>query len=165
MMTSKLFSAALLTCLFSICFLATSAQTDSPPVDAEVAIAEANTNINTLLKAGKYDEASKYFMEDVIQIISGQPTINSRAAWVATQKGAAEFGEWDLVLETLDLEVCDNIAVERGRGTQTFVANEKSPMPSFSATGDYVVMWKLINGNWRIQWDYVIIAPEGPAGK
>jgi ketosteroid isomerase-like protein len=121
------------------------------------AIEMANSEINRLIKAGKFAAAGQYFAEDVIQLVSGQPPITSRAAWIATQRGASQIGEWDLQLEVLELEVRDDIAVERGHGVQTFTANENSPMPSFESVGDYMVLWKKVDDGWKIQWDYVVL--------
>ena len=134
----------------------------SDPKEVKAFIDKANKEINELLKAGKYEEAGKYFAPNVVQMIAGQPPITSREAWVETQRGAAQIGEWDLQLETVDLEVREDIAVERGFGIQTFTANDKSPMPSFQIRGDYIVMWKKVDGKWMIHWDYVVLQmPEG----
>lgn len=122
-------------------------------------IEAANAEISTLLEAGEYDQAGTFFAEDVIQVIAGQSPITGRAEWIAAQRGAAELGDWDLQLELLELEVSGNIAVERGRGIQTFIAAEESPMASFEMTGDYIVLWKKIGGRWQIQWDYVVTQP------
>ena len=123
------------------------------------AIEAANTNVNKLVKAGKYEEAGQYFAPDAIQMIAGQPPIHGREAWIAVQRENAQIGVWDLNLEIVDLEVNGEMAVERGRGTQTFTANEHSPIPSFSMTGDYLVLWKKVDGHWQIQWDYVVTHP------
>lgn len=132
------------------------------PEEVRAYIEKANKEINTFIKAGKYEEAGKYFAPDVIQLIAGQPPVTSRASWVATQKAAAEIGEWDLQLEILNLEVREDIAVERGVGVQTFTANNNSPIPSMQVKGDYMVMWKKVDGKWMIHWDYVVLQmPEG----
>jgi ketosteroid isomerase-like protein len=144
----------------------------SPEMEAAVPTAEekleaarsyieaANKNIYTLVGEGKYEEAGQYFAEDLVQYISGQPPVLGRQAWVEGQKAAAAMGEWDLQLEVLDLALDGNIAVERGRGVQTFTANETSPMPSFQLTGDYMVYWKRKDSTWVIQWDYVAMVPQ-----
>ena len=127
------------------------------------AIEEINATIPSLILQGKYEEAGKYFAPDVVQIISGQPPIYSREAWVAAQREAAKMGEWSLELEVLNFEYLGDRAVERGRGVQTFTANEDSPIPSMQMTGDYMVMWKKSEEGWQIQYDYVVVAPpEAP---
>ena len=134
----------------------------SDPEEVKAFIDKANKEVNELIKAGKYEEAGKFFAPDVIQMIAGQPPITSRAAWIETQRGAAMIGEWDLQIKALEVEVRDDIAVERGYGIQTFTANDNSPMPSFQVRGDYLVMWKKVDGEWMIQWDYVVLQmPEG----
>lgn len=120
-------------------------------------IERINKDINELLKAGKFEQAGAYFAEDVTQLVTGQQPITSREAWIEFQKRASQIGEWDLQLEVLELEVSGHVAVERGRGVQTFTANDKSPMPSFTSTGDYMVLWKSNDGKWMIQWDYVVL--------
>ncbi len=135
---------------------------ESDPEEVRAYIEKANKEINEFIKAGKYEEAGKYFAPNVIQLVAGQPPITSRAAWIETQKAGAAIGDWDLQLEILDLEVCGDIAVERGLGIQTFVANEHSPIPSMKINGDYMVLWKEVNGKWMIHWDYVVLQmPEG----
>lgn len=134
----------------------------SDPEAVKAFIDKANKEVNELIKAGKYEEAGKFFAPNVIQMIAGQPPITSRAAWIETQRGAAQIGDWDLQIEALEVEVRDDIAVERGFGIQTFTANDNSPMPSFQVRGDYLVMWKKMDGKWMIQWDYVVLQmPEG----
>jgi ketosteroid isomerase-like protein len=127
--------------------------------DVRAVIESANAQITQLLKDGSFDAASMYFAEDVIQLVAGQPAIRSRAQWIAAQQAASQLGSWDLQLEVLELEVSGDIAVERGRGTQTFTANEESPMPSFQMVGDYIVLWKKLDGSWQVQWDYVVTQP------
>ncbi|WP_445386056.1 YybH family protein [Robiginitalea sp. IMCC44478] len=123
-------------------------------------IEEINNKVTALMKAGAYEEAGQYFAEDLVQYISGQPPVLGRQAWVESQKAAAAMGEWDLQLEVLDLALDGHMAVERGRGVQTFTANETSPMPSFQLTGDYMVYWKRKDSTWVIQWDYVALVPQ-----
>ncbi|MBT8320679.1 MAG: nuclear transport factor 2 family protein [Eudoraea sp.] len=123
------------------------------------AIEDANATVPRLIREGKYEEAGKYFAPDVVQMISGQPPIYSREAWIAAQREAAKIGDWNLELEVLNFEYLGDHAVERGRGVQTFTANEDSPIPSMQLTGDYLVMWKKTTEGWQIQYDYVVIAP------
>lgn len=143
-------------CLILFMFIGLSVQAqDKAEVKAE--IEKINNEITSLMRAKKFEEAGAYFAPDLIQMVSGQPPITSRAAWIATQQGGAQIGDWDLQLEVLDVDFSGDMVVERGRGTNTFTANDKSPMPSFSMTGDYMVLWKKVDGKWMIQWDYVVI--------
>jgi ketosteroid isomerase-like protein len=130
--------------------------------DALAAIEEANKLINILVREGKYEEAGVYFAPDVVQMISGQPPIKGREAWVQAQKDAAALGDWNLELEVLDFQYLGDFAVERGRGVQTFTANADSPVPSMQLVGDYLVFWKKYPEGWQIQYDYVVVAPQGP---
>jgi ketosteroid isomerase-like protein len=127
--------------------------------EVRAAIEDANADINRLIMAGRFEDAGRYFAPEVVQLISGMPPIYGRQAWIAAQSQAAQIGTWDLQLEVLELEVRDDLAVERGRGVQTFTANENSPMPSFTSVGDYIVLWKNVDGRWQIQWDYVVLEP------
>ena len=95
----------------------------------------------------------------MVQLISGQPKIESREAWIAAQRQAAEMGDWNLELEVLNFEYFGDYAVERGRGVQTFVANESSPIPSMQMVGNYMVLWKKTADGWQIQYDYVVLDP------
>ena len=130
--------------------------------EARAAIEEANKMIPLLIEQGKYEEAGKYFAKDVVQMISGQPPIEGRNAWIQAQKDAAQIGDWKLELEILDFQYLGDHAVERGRGVQNFTANENSPMPSMQMVGDYLVYWKKHADGWKIQFDYVVIKPMGP---
>jgi len=127
--------------------------------EALAAIEEANKMINILVREGKFEEAGKYFAPDVVQMISGQPPVHSRDAWVQAQRDAAELGDWNLELEVLDFQYMGDQAVERGRGIQSFTANEDSPVPSMELIGDYLVLWKKTPEGWKIQYDYVVVAP------
>ena len=132
----------------------------------EAALAEveaANAAITSLSREGQFEAAGAYFAPDVIQIIAGQPEIRGREAWIAAQRAAAEIGDWNLELEVLDFEFFGDHAVERGRGVQTFEANENSPIPSMQLTGDYMVLWQKTDEGWQIRYDYVVVQP--PAGE
>lgn len=136
-------------------------QTEREYKEALAAIEEANKMINILNREGKFEEAGEYFAEDVIQLISGQPPIKGRKAWVAAQKEAAKLGDWNLELEVLDFQFLGDHAVERGRGVQSLVANEDSPVPSMELVGNYLVFWKKHRDGWKIQYDYVVVeSPE-----
>lgn len=134
--------------------------------EARKEIEAANAAITSLLRESKYEEAAAYFSPNLIQMISGQPPIRGREAWIEAQRQAGAIGSWDLELEVLDFEYHGDAAVERGRGIQTFTANENSPMPSMQTGGDYMVYWVKTDAGWQIQWDYVVLdAPEtGPEG-
>lgn len=130
--------------------------------DARAAIEEANKMIPLLVGQGKFKEAGEYFAKDVVQIISGQEPIKGREAWIQAQKAAAEIGDWQLELEILDFQFMGDHVVERGRGIQTFTANENSPMPSMQMVGDYLVFWKEYPDGWKIMYDYVVIQQPEP---
>lgn len=140
-----------------------AAEQELQRTEAQAAIEAANQAITTLSREGRFEEAGAYFAPDVVQFISGQPPISGREAWIAAQRQAAEMGDWNLELEVLDFEYFGDHAVERGRGVQTFVANESSPIPSMQLTGDYLVLWKKSDNGWQIQYDYVVV--ETPAGQ
>ncbi len=127
--------------------------------EALAAIEEANKMINILIREGKFEEAGKYFAPDAVQMISGQAPVEGRDAWVQAQREAAELGEWNLELEILDFQYMGDQAVERGRGIQSFTANEDSPIPSMELIGDYLVFWKKTSEGWQVQYDYVVVAP------
>ena len=130
--------------------------------EARAAIEEANKMIPLLVGQGKFEEAGTFFAKDVTQMISGQGPIKGREAWVQAQKDAAEIGDWQLELEILDFQFMGDHVIERGRGIQTFTANEKSPMPSMQMTGDYLVFWKKYPDGWKILYDYVVIQNPEP---
>jgi ketosteroid isomerase-like protein len=127
--------------------------------EALAAIEEANKMINILVREGKFEEAGEYFATDVVQMISGQPPVLGRDAWIQSQREMAAMGDWNLDLEVLDFEFFGDQAVERGRGVQSFTANEDSPIPSMDLIGDYLVFWKKTPEGWQIQYDYVVVAP------
>ena len=131
--------------------------------EALASIEEANKMIPLLIGQGKFKEAGLYFAEDVVQMISGQPAIMGRDAWVQAQKDAAELGDWKLELEVIDFQFFGENAVERGRGVQTFTANPDSPMPSMQMVGHYLVFWKKYPKGWKIQYDYVVIDSPDPS--
>lgn len=141
-----------------------AAQLEADRAEALAAIEKANTEINRLVRAGEFEAAGAYFAEDVVQMISGQPPIMSREAWMEAQRQAAAMGEWNLDLEVLNFAYLGDAAVERGRGIQSFIANENSPIPSMEMTGEYMVYWVRSGDGWQIQYDYVVLQqPETAA--
>ena len=79
-------------------------QTEMESSHALQAIEEINATIPALIRQGKYEEAGKYFAPDVVQIVSGQPPIYSREAWIAAQREMAKIGDWNLELEVLNFQ-------------------------------------------------------------
>lgn len=140
-----------------------AAEREQERTAAQAAVEAANRAITSLSREGRFEEAGAYFAPDVVQFISGQPPISGREAWIEAQRQAAEIGDWNLELEVLNFEYFGDHAVERGRGVQTFVANESSPIPSMQLVGNYMVLWKKSDNGWQIQYDYVVVEP--PAGQ
>ena len=63
------------------------------------------------------------------------------------------WGAWEFDFSTEEVKVSGSMAVERGRYQYTFKPNEDSSVPATADSGNYVVLWEKIDGDWKIVWD------------
>ena len=128
-------------------------------------IEKHNANLGRWYLSGDIDSAAEVFAEDCWQMPPHAEPLVGRTAYREFWKQAVQWGDWRFTLETQEIEVSGNIAVERGKYTLDFQAGPAAP-PGFTSSidrGNYVVMWRLEqDGQWRAVWDApVSIVPLG----
>jgi ketosteroid isomerase-like protein len=115
-----------------------------------------NANLEKWYAEGKIDEVAQVFSEDCWQMPPNAKPMVGREALREGWKQAVQLGQWTFTLDTRDVMVSGDLAVERGKYTLEFVAGPNAPrnMPSHVDKGNYVVLWRREDDEtWRIVWD------------
>lgn len=119
-------------------------------------IEDHNANLVNWYADGAVDKVAEVFSEHCWQMPPNAEPFVGREALREGWRQAVLWGGWNFTLETQDVVVSGNIAVERGRYSLRFTAGPNAPaeMPSSEDKGNYVVLWKReSDGKWRIVWD------------
>lgn len=112
-----------------------------------------NAKIQAWYAEGMIDSAAAHFADDCIQMPPNQPPIKGKANFIASWNQSIQFGTWQFDLKTQEVKASGDLATELGSYTLTFTPNETSPIPAMTDTGNYVVLWERIDGDWKIVWD------------
>lgn len=118
--------------------------------DVRNAIQAGNEKFMTAFKQRNAAGVASLYTEDAkllppnSQMMSGTTAI--RDFW----QGAMNAGIKEAKLETMEVEMQDDLAVEVGRYTLAIMPSEGS---SSTDTGKYVVAWKNDNGTWKLHID------------
>jgi uncharacterized protein (TIGR02246 family) len=94
---------------------------------------------------GDAKAVSELYTEDAQVIAPGMPVARGRAAIAATWQQAMDGEVKDLTLKTLDVESAGDLACETG--TVGMVGRHGN------TSARYVVVWKRINGQWKLHRD------------
>ncbi|WP_224488828.1 YybH family protein [Robertkochia flava] len=116
-------------------------------------INRTNDILEKLYAEGNIDSAATYFADDLIQMPPNAKVIKGKEAFIEEWNQSVAIGLWKFDLEALDVRRSGEMAVELGRYTLTFEPNEKAPMPGFTDTGHYLVLWEKQGDEWKIIWD------------
>lgn len=125
-----------------------------------------NAQVEDWYNAGLIDSVATVFADDVIQFAPNQPTLEGKEEFKAFWEQMAQNGRLAFDVNTLEVKQSGDLAVERGTFKFDFTPNEGSPIPAINESGDYVVVWERVDGNWKAVWDVPISkneAPEQPA--
>ncbi|WP_455170285.1 YybH family protein [Aegicerativicinus sediminis] len=138
------------------CINTTNQQEASPEenVDDVKQIIEAkNAKISNWYAEGQIDSVANHFAPNAIQFPPNMTPLRGRENFKEVWKQNVQIGKWNFSLNTQDVKLSGDLATELGSYTLDFVANEKSPIPSMSDKGNYVVLWEKLDGDWKIVWD------------
>lgn len=105
---------------------------------------------------GDMETLADAFMEEAWQMPPNAPALVGREAIVAFWREALKGGDWSFELDTAEVEISGDMAVERGTYGLSFQVGPNAPegMGSFQDRGNYVVVWRRNDdGEWRILWD------------
>tara|TARA_R100000935_G_scaffold56060_1_gene86847 strand:+ start:1257 stop:1874 length:618 start_codon:yes stop_codon:yes gene_type:complete len=123
------------------------------PKEVREIINTKNKQIESWLKEGLVDSVATIFAKDVVQMPPNQKPVEGIGAFKKMWKENVSQGIWDFKIQTIDLKLSGDIAVERGSFKLSFSPNETAQMPAFKDEGNYVVLWERIDGVWKIVWD------------
>jgi len=104
-------------------------------------------------RTGEIEEASEHFAENCIQFTPHDRPIKGREDYVNTWNQMVSFGTWEFSLVANEVRAIESKAVEHGIYKLKFTPNETSPMPPIEDTGNYLVLWEKIDGEWLVVWD------------
>ena len=123
------------------------------PAEVKAIIDKKNTELEELYLAGKIEEASLHFAEDMIQMPLNQPPMVGREDYVKRWKEVMQFGKWTFDFMVQEVRVSGDQAVELGAYTLKFEPNDGAPFPNISDEGNYLVLWEYRDKDWHIVWD------------
>ena len=116
-------------------------------------IDQKNDQLEILYKTRQIDTAATYFADDVIQMPPNSPAIKGIEMYKERWMEATGMAEWDFQFEAQEVRRTGDMAVELGKYTLRLTPTENSPIPPIEDSGHYIVLWELIDGDWKIVWD------------
>jgi uncharacterized protein (TIGR02246 family) len=116
------------------------------------AIERATTTFTTAINAGKYADAAAIYAEDAIVLPPESDVIKGRAAIQEFFGGWAAYKPTDFKLATVDVEIHDDIAIERG--TYSMKITPPGATAPLEDNGKFMVVWKRqSDGSWQVYRD------------
>ena len=130
-------------------------------------IDQKNNTLERLYAEGKIDSAVTYFADNLIQLPPNSAPIRGKKAFMTEWNKQVAMGKWTFELEALEVRRSGPMAVELGQYSLTFTPHEQAPMPGFTDTGNYVVLWEKNGSDWQIVWDAPVseLPPGGAPDK
>ncbi len=144
-------SSAFFSCQSPVASVVPAVATDTEEV--KKIIDEKNDQLEILYKTRQIDSAATYFADDVIQMPPNSPAIKGIEMYKKRWMEATGMAEWDFQFEAQEVRRTGDMAVELGRYTLSLTPTENSPIPPIEDSGHYIVLWELIDGDWKIVWD------------
>jgi uncharacterized protein (TIGR02246 family) len=114
-------------------------------------IAAVNRMFEEAARKGDADRMASLYTPDAIALPPDGPVVkgreNIKQMWASALK---QMGLKDVKLDTLDLEIAGDRASEVGEATLSL---ETEPGKRQTAVAKFVVVWKKIDGQWRLHRD------------
>jgi len=119
------------------------------PSDADIRSAIAATNQNFMVMFGAGDAAgmAKAYTANGMLLPPQSDFVTGPDAIQAFWQGAMDMGLKDVKLETAELEILGETAIEVGKYTLSLVNGQVAD------AGKYVVIWKNDGGSWKLHRD------------
>ena len=123
----------------------------------EEAIQEANRNFENTFRSGIPEAMASVYTEDAQLLPTGAEAIVGSDAIAEFWAGVMNLGIKQAKLETLEVDPQGATAIEVG--CYTFYADNERLLDR----GKYVVIWKLIKGEWKLHRDIwnTSLGPQG----
>jgi uncharacterized protein (TIGR02246 family) len=118
--------------------------------DIRDAVATAIQTFGDALQRGDAAAIAALYSRDATLLPPDNPMMKGADSIEAFWQSAMTMGIRGGKLETLEVEARDDLAYEMGRFALTM---QPEGSESTDLTGKYVVVWKVIGGNWRMHVD------------
>lgn len=120
---------------------------------AQESISNNNRQIEKWYNTKQIDSLIYYMADNVIQLPPNSKPLIGKDSVRNYWGQLFQFGSIDFSLNTQEVKANGPLAIELGKYSLNFIANESSPIPAFADSGNYLVYWHKINDNWKIVWD------------
>ncbi len=123
---------------------------------AKTAIVAADARLSKYIAAGQMDSAAMVYAEDANFYLPNMPVARGRTAIAALLKSLGDAGKWTVMPSTFSVEANGPIAIETGRGLETYTPGPNAPATmkeAFTDTIKYVTTWRKVGGQWLISND------------
>lgn len=132
-------------------------------LQAKESISNNNKQIEKWYKAKQADSLISYMADDIIQFPPNSIPLIGKDSVKNYWTQLFQFGNIDFFLQTQDVKVNGPLAIEWGKYSLAFSPIEKSPVPAFADSGNYLVYWRKINDKWKVVWDAPVSTMPLPA--
>lgn len=120
---------------------------------AQESISKKNQQIEKWYKTKQIDSLIDYMADNVIQLPPNSKPLIGKDSVRNYWGQLFQFGGIDFSLQTQEVKANGPLAIELGKYSLKFIANETSPIPSFVDSGNYLVYWHKIKDDWKVVWD------------
>jgi ketosteroid isomerase-like protein len=112
-----------------------------------------NRQIIEWYKNKQGDSLVSYMADNVIQFPPNHEPLRGKDSVRKYWEQLFQFGTIEFSLQVQEAKANGPLAVELGKYTLKFTPTQDSPIPAFADTGNYLVYWEKISGDWKIVWD------------
>ena len=131
----------------------TQKRIDTESQEAKKSIDNNNKQVEKWYKAKLADSLINYMADNVIQFPPNSAPSEGKDSIKKYWEQLFQFGNIDFSLQTQDVKANGPLAIELGKYSFKFSPNQNSPIPAIVDSGNYLVCWEKINGNWKVVWD------------